>query len=322
MVFFFNRMKSRRCLPAGTVVDSYRIEKALGSGGFSAIYLALEQPSGGRVIIKEYMPPRLARRLGDMTVVAVDEENAERFQHGRLLFFREAGILATLVHPNIVRVLNFFRANGTVYLVMPFEQGRNLQNYIQSRRGYLSERFLRTVFTPLLDALRLIHSRDLLHLDIKPGNIHLRPGGSPLLLDFGALHRRFEHSRLQHGGQVITAGFSPIEQYDPSGYVGPWTDIYALGATLRACIEGRVPPPAPERYQKDSLRPAIAAFKKHYSESLLKVIDWALEIDPLLRPQRVDDMLAALGPVETASPAPARGAVSGARVNGFHTGEG
>lgn len=320
MALFFNSKLSRRCLPAGTRVDRYRIEKALGGGGFSVVYLALEQESGGRVIVKEYMPPRLARRRDDMTVVASGADSEERFHHGRRLFFREAGILANLVHPNIVRVLNFFEANGTVYLVMPFEHGRNLQSYIKSRGGRLSEELLRAVLAPLLDALRLIHSRDLLHLDIKPGNIHLRPGGSPLLLDFGALHRRFEHGRA-HGGQVITAGFSPIEQYEPNGYVGPWTDIYALGATLRTCIEGRAPPPAPQRRRKDTLRPAVTAFKKRYSQNLLRMIDWTMEVDPLLRPQRVDQVLVGLAPAETTAPMPIRVAPD-SRVDGAPVGKG
>ncbi|MDE2088491.1 MAG: serine/threonine protein kinase, partial [Gammaproteobacteria bacterium] len=204
--------------------------------------------------------------------------------------------------------------------VMPFEHGRNLQSYIKSRGGRLSEELLRTVLTPLLDALRLIHSRDLLHLDIKPGNIHLRPGGSPLLLDFGALHRRFEHGRA-YGGQVITAGFSPIEQYEPSGYVGPWTDIYALGATLRACIEGRPPLPAPQRYQKDTLRPAVTAFKKRYSQNLLRVIDWTMEVDPLLRPQRVDEVLTGLAPDAVTVPMPIC-AAPGRRMDGAPAGKG
>ena len=320
MALFFNNKLSRRCLSAGAQVDRYRVEKTLGGGGFSVVYLALEQDTGRRVIVKEYMPPRLARRRDDLTVVASGADSEERFHHGRLLFFREAGILANLVHPNIVHVLNFFEANGTVYLVMPFEQGRNLQSYIKSRGGRLSEELLRAMLTPLLDALRLIHSRDVLHLDIKPGNVHLRPGGSPLLLDFGALHRRFEHGRA-HGGQVITAGFSPVEQYEPNGYVGPWTDIYALGATLRTCIEGRTPPPAPQRYQKDTLRPAVTAFKKRYSQSLLRAIDWTLEVDPLLRPQRVDQVLAELAPAEATAPMPVC-AAPGRCVDGAPAGKG
>ncbi|MGA7802497.1 MAG: serine/threonine-protein kinase [Gammaproteobacteria bacterium] len=280
-------------LPAGTVLDQYRISRTLGGGGFSIVYLATEQHSGTPVVIKEYMPGALAVRGKDLTVGARSELEADRFHRGRLLFFQEAGTLATLKHTNIVNVLSFFRANGTVYMVMEYQEGKNLEAYIRGRRGKLSERFLQTVFPPLLDGLELIHSRDLLHLDIKPGNIHIRPGGQPLLLDFGAVHG-FPQSRMEQPGQVISPGYSPIEQYDKYGYVGPWTDIYALGATIRTCIEGRPPPPAKDRYLKDAVRPAQAAFRKRYPDRLLAALDWAMEVDPLLRPQSVGAFRSAL----------------------------
>ncbi len=287
-------IRKLKSLPAGTVLDQYRISKTLGGGGFSVVYLATEQSSGTPVVIKEYMPGALAVRAKDLTVRARSEAESDRFHRGRMLFFQEASTLATLKHPNIVNVRSFFRANGTVYMVMEYQEGRNLEAYIRGRRGKLSERFLQTVFPPLLDGLELIHSRDLLHLDIKPGNIHIRPGGQPLLLDFGAVHG-FPQSRMEQPGQVISPGYSPIEQYDKYGYVGPWTDIYALGATIRTCIEGRPPPPARDRYLTDALRPAKTAFRKRYPDTLLAALDWAMEVDPLLRPQSVGEFRAALG---------------------------
>jgi len=114
----------------------------------------------------------------------------------------------------------------------------------------------------------------------------------PLLLDFGAVHPRNASRKLQVS-QVVTAGFSPLEQYNLSGFVGPWTDIYAIGATMRACIEGQSPVSAKDRDIKDKLRPAVSAFKRRYSQSLLEAIDWAMEMDPLLRPQHVDEFLEA-----------------------------
>ncbi|WJW75715.1 serine/threonine-protein kinase [Thiohalobacter sp. IOR34] len=280
--------KQKNALPDGTELDRYRIRHLLGGGGFSLVYLGTDRETGERVVIKEYMPGRLARRQPDLSVTPKDEAVANRFNRGRMLFFQEASALATLKHPNIVKVLSFFRANGTVYMVMDYQDGKNLQHYLTNRGGRLSERFLRTVFPPLLDGLEVIHDADLLHLDIKPGNIHIRPGGAPLLLDFGAVHG-FPQSRQAQPGQVITAGFSPIEQYETGGYVGPWTDIYALGATMRACIEGRPPPPARQRHERDCMRPAQTQFRKRYSQGLLRAIDWAMEVDPLLRPQSVAD---------------------------------
>ncbi len=279
-------------LPAGTRVDGYTIERTIGGGGFSVVYLARDD-AGNRVVIKEYMPSKLARRTANHAVVACNDYNEERFAQGRRLFFQEASTLAKLKHPNIVNVINFFRANGTVYMVMDYEDGHNLQAYIQRHRGKLSEAFIMTVFPALLDGLRVIHSQGLLHLDVKPGNIHLRAGANPLLLDFGAVHEMM-HTRQFQPNQVVTPGFSPIEQLDPGGYVGPWTDIYALGATMRTCMAGTPPPPSTKRREKDTMRPAASAFRKRYSPELLEAVDWAMEVDPLLRPQNVDELLAAL----------------------------
>lgn len=273
-------------LAPGTHLDRYRIDQTLGGGGFSIVYQAHQIADKQPVVIKEYMPNKLAQRNSDGQVEAIDVDTESHFLRGRKLFFQEANALATLKHPNIVNVIGFFQENGTVYIVMEYQKGENLEQYLQARKGGLSEKFLRTVFPALLDGLELIHSSDLLHLDIKPGNIHIRPGGQPLLLDFGAVHG-FPQSRQEQPGQIVTPGFSPIEQYDCRGYVGPWTDLYAIGATMRTCIEGRAPLNAQKRHDKDLLKPARLAFRKRYSDSLLHAIDLAMEVDPLLRPQSV-----------------------------------
>ena len=280
-------------LKPGTRLDGYELEKTLGGGGFSVVYRARQINNDRRVVIKEYIPNKLARRDRNGQVCARSEATERRFNRGRKLFFQEASTLATLKHTNIVDVFNFFQANGTVYMVMEYQEGENLQHYLQARGGGLSETFLRTVFPPLLDGLELIHANDLLHLDIKPGNIHIQRGGQPLLLDFGAVHG-FPQSRQEQPGQVISPGFSPIEQYDSRGYVGPWTDLYAIGATMRACIEGRPPLNARKRHDRDRLKPAQFAFRGRYSDNLLRAIDWAMEVDPLLRPQKVSEFRDAL----------------------------
>lgn len=280
-------------LPVQTRVDNYTIIRMLGGGGFSLVYLAEDNRTGEQVVLKEYMPSKLAKRTSDMSITSIDEDSSDRFAHGRRLFFQEANTLAGLKHPNIVNVINFFRANGTVYMVMDYEDGVNLQQYIKRHKGNLSETFLTTVFLPLLEGLKTIHQNGLLHLDIKPGNIYLRQGGNPLLLDFGAAHEMMQTRQFQPN-QVITPGFSPIEQLDPGGYVGPWTDIYAFGATMRACLEGGPPPASTKRRERDIMKQATSAFKKRYPVHILASIDWAMEVDPILRPQNVDQLLNAL----------------------------
>lgn len=288
---------SRDTLPPGTVIDCYSIIKLIGSGGFSLIYLAEDEDTQDQVVIKEYLPKKLAVRDSRGRVQIRDAEQSQSFHNGRKLFYQEIKALATLRHPNIVNVRTFFMENNTAYLVMDYEHGKNLGTYIRQRRGGLSTAFLLTVFPAVLDAMSLVHAKGHLHLDIKPSNIHLRPGGDPLLLDFGAVHQ-FATTRSNQPSQVVTAGFSPVEQYYTSGYVGPWSDVYALGATMRACIEGKPPPSAIERHAEDHMKPAIDAFKRRYPSHLLEVIDWAMELDPLLRPQDAGSMLDALTQIE------------------------
>ncbi|SDW56186.1 serine/threonine protein kinase [Thiocapsa roseopersicina] len=283
---------ARDSLPAGTLLGPYRVVKTIAQGGFSLIYLAYDEDSGEEVVIKEYMPKKIARRDRARRVMASEPQLAENLHQGRKLFFQEAKALAALKHPSIVRVLDFFLANDTGYLVMPNERGRNLGAYVAERRGGLSTTFILDVFIPVLDALSLLHRRSMVHLDVKPGNIHLRHGNRPMLLDLGAVHP-LAKGRAR-GGQVITAGYSPIEQYLRDGHIGPWTDVYAVGASIRACMEGRTPPPAPERQKEDTLIPATVELKTRYPFPLLRLVDWSMSLEVGDRPQDAGELLAAV----------------------------
>lgn len=283
---------ARDSLPPGSKLDCYRVTKLIGSGGFSLIYLAEDEDTHDEVAIKEYLPKRFGVRKGRAPVSVVSSEKLASFERGRRLFYQEANILARLRHENIVRVRNCFLANNTAYLVMDYEPGKNLGTYIKKRKGGLSTNFLMTVFPPLLDALDHIHSIKSLHLDIKPSNIHIRPGGNPLLLDFGAVFHLDDAG--QKKAQVITPGFSPVEQYYASGQVGAWSDVYAIAASMRVCIEGKPPPSAVERHAKDSLKPAAELFASRYPLHLLQAIDWAMRTEARDRPQSAGEMRRAL----------------------------
>ncbi|NOR51702.1 MAG: protein kinase [Gammaproteobacteria bacterium] len=288
-----NDSKINDSLPRGFKIDRYTITKKLGGGGFSIVYLAIDGGSREEVVIKEFMPRKIAYRAKDGSVQLKEDASSDAFIHGRRLFFQEANFLAQLKHHNIVNVTNFFRANGTVYMVMDYQKGVTLQEYIARRKGGLSEDLIYAVFRPLLDGLKMIHERGLLHLDIKPGNIYLRPGADPVLLDFGAVHE-MKQTRQYQPGQVLTPGFSPYEQAQRGGYVGFWSDIYSIGATMRACISGTAPQPAEARRMADKMKPAAKEFRRKYSQSLLQAIDWAMEVDPTLRAQNVDQLLQAM----------------------------
>lgn len=279
-------------LESGTIVDRYMIERFLAEGGFSLVYLARQLSDQHQVAIKEYLPKRLAHRTWHNQIIPHNSETNPLFLRGRQLFFEEARVLAKLKHPNIVEVLNFFQANSTAYMVMTYDYGKNLAWYLT--KGRLTARFMLTVFPALLGGLKAIHSHGLLHLDIKPGNILIRPEDNPLLLDFGAVHPYPEPKGWKKPGQVRTQGFSPIEQYRACHALGPWSDLYAIGATMRACLDGANPPPALERTKKDTLKPARQGYKGKYPQALLEAIDWAMQIDPSQRPQSVAEFLSAL----------------------------
>jgi len=297
-------MKITNALPPGYLLHQYRIAKTLGGGGFSIVYLAHDSQNDKPVVIKEYLPGKQATRRDGETVESLSAESHATFNTGMKRFFDEAAALAKVNHPNIVRVVDFFRENNTVYMVMKYEDGKDLRFYIKRHDGRLSEKFIRTVFPPLLAGLRELHNRQILHLDIKPANVYLRPGGSPLLLDFGAAQSANAGER-QQGPHTLTRGFAPIEQHT-RGHMGPWTDLYAVGATMYACMCGKAPPSAVDRAEKDGLKPAVRQFAGRYTRPLLEAVDWCLQMDQLARPQKVDDLLDFLNqtPIEATAPEP------------------
>jgi serine/threonine protein kinase len=295
--------KSWYFLQPGTIIDDYIIERPLAGGGFSSVYLARQRSDQHQVAIKEYLPRKLAHRTWGNDVVPQSEDAKRLFLKGQKYFLEEARLLTQLRHPNIVEVLNFFQANSTAYLVMTYDYGKILNEYLKEKRGSLPEDELLSIFRKVLEGLRVVHSQNLLHLDIKPHNILIRPGGDPLLLDFGAVQRYPATSRAK-SGKVLTQGFSPIEQYRPDGRIGPWTDIYAIGASMRMCLEGQSPPPSPERNKKDRLVPAVKALRRKASPFVLEAIDKAMMVYRKDRPQSVDEFLDLLNPPpESAEPA-------------------
>src|SRR5918995_2232399 len=241
-------------LPEGTALQKYRILRLLAAGGFSFVYLAHDEKEVP-VAIKEYLPSTLALRVNGAPHAQLLADDLAKFRYGMKCFFEEAGALARLTHPNVMRVLDFFRANETVYLVMRYERGRTLQEHIQSRRGTVEELWVRNTFAQLLDGLREVHKNKLLHLDIKPANVYLRDDGTPLLIDFGAARQMLSAEGMKLP-PTYTPGFAPPEMHLDRQRLGPWSDIYSVGATMYACFAGAAPQPANSRMQEDVVVPA------------------------------------------------------------------
>ncbi len=274
-------------LPVGFRLFEYRIDGILGQGGFGIAYAATDVNLNSKVVIKEYLPEEFAYRTTDNTVSARQDEDQDFYQGGLDSFLVEARTLATFRHPNIVRVARFFEANRTAYMVLEYERGQSLKSW-RKKHENVSEPEIVSLLAPLLDGLATVHRAGYLHRDIKPDNIYVRDeDGSLVLLDFGAARQTaVERAEI---GNVVTPGYGPIEQYAGGGRQGPWTDIYAMGATLFWLITGKKPIEAPARLgDPDPLPAAELMGKGKYSPEFLRAIDWALKMHPSDRPQDVE----------------------------------
>ncbi|GMQ90009.1 MAG: hypothetical protein BMS9Abin10_0351 [Gammaproteobacteria bacterium] len=281
----------RNALPAGFRLHWYEIDKVIGQGGFGITYLAHDTNLDQLVAIKEYLPLELAVRVGDSTVQPVSEERGATFAWGLDRFLREGQTLAQFKHPNIVRVFSLFEANNTGYMVMEHEQGTGLERLLKKQRT-IAEAQLLKILLPLLDGIERVHDAGFIHRDIKPANIMVRTDGTPALLDFGSARQAFAgYTRTLT--TLVSPGYAPFEQYTSKGEKqGPWTDIYALAATMYRAISGKTPADAIERnvvlqQEPDPLQPIAEIGKGWYSQHLLEAVDAGLAFLERDRPQSI-----------------------------------
>ncbi len=277
-------------LPPDTIIGGYRIIRKVAAGGFGLVYLALD-PEGLQVAVKEYLPSSLATREAGELAPTVPAEKLSLYRLGLKSFFEEGRALAQISHPSVVSVMNFFRENETVYMVMNYLEGAALQDFIitardQKQQKVFRESTIRSLFDEILRGLRIVHQHKMLHLDIKPANIFITDDNKSVLIDFGAAREV-----LSKEGNFIrpmyTPGFAAPEMYRRDSSMGPWTDIYAIGACIYACMQGYPPNEAPQRVEKDRIATALTRLRGVYSDNLIEVVEWCMALDPLSRPQSV-----------------------------------
>ena len=246
-------------LPRDSILNGrYVIRDVLGQGGFGITYKALYYQTNEYVAIKEYYPRTLVTRNSSHIVLPQSCQNDSDFECGKTQFLEEARTLSEFVdNQAVVKVHSYFEENGTAYFVMEYLEGVSFSGYLKKKGGRISWTEAWNRLVPLMDALSSIHEKNIVHRDIKPDNIIITKDGSTKLLDFGAA--RYVYGVQSHSLEaILTPGFAPMEQYFRRGHQGPWTDVYALAATMYCAITGTAPHEAVERLYKDTLIPPSA----------------------------------------------------------------
>ncbi len=285
-------------LPPDTMIGGYRVVRRISSGGFGVVYLATDA-QGQEFAIKEYLPSSLTTREAGELVPKVATEKLTLYRLGLKSFFEEGRSLAQIAHPSVVSVMNFFRENETVYMVMNHLEGSTLQDFIIIARDLKKQKIfrestIRSLFDEILRGLRVVHQHKMLHLDIKPANIFITNDNRSILIDFGAA-REVLNKEGSFIRPMYTPGFAAPEMYRRDGKMGPWTDIYAIGACIYSCMQGYPPNDAPQRQEKDRLSLSLSRLRGIYSDDLINAVEWSMALDPLERPQSVFSLQKELG---------------------------
>ena len=278
------------CLRKGTrLIGRYTIEGVLGQGGFGITYLGMDELHKKKVAIKEFFPQGIVTRNIEyedtVTVTLVGEK--ENYDKGKERFLKEAQTMAMFSKDKgIVKALDFFEINNTAYIVMEYLEGVTLKQYLRENKRIDAEDLVE-LLVPLIEALDEIHSQGLIHRDISPDNIMVLPDGRIKLMDFGAA-RDYTEFGEKSLSIVLKPGYAPPEQYQTHGVQGPWTDIYALCATMYKCITGENPPDAIDRLVDDHLK-KISAFGLTVSPQIEEAIIKGMSVAANDRYQNVGD---------------------------------
>ncbi len=308
--FSENSERPYLAVPIGTILDGrYLIGKVLGVGGFGITYLGYDLTLDYKVAVKEYMPSGYATRAEDKyTLTVTSSSQQQAYDEGLDKFLSEARTLAKFHNtPNVVSVQDFFKENNTAYFVMEYVDGESLKDYLDKNGGRISYQAAINILMPIMKALSKVHAQGLIHRDISPDNISITSTGEPKLLDFGAARSAYGENKSV--SVILKHGLAPIEQYSNHGNMGPWTDVYAMGASLYRSITGILPPESIERIHADSIRTpsSMGITIPPYAEMALMK---ALAVNPENRFSNIEQFMGALNGntsyVSTPAPVPAQ----------------
>ena len=269
----------------------YRIIRTLGQGGFGITYLALQTGLDREIVVKEFFMKDYCDRDKNTRHVTLGTKGSRGMIERYLeKFGKEARNIAALDHPNIVRIMDIFEENSTAYYVMEYHSGGSLSSIIK-QKGAMSEKEALSHIAQVASALKYVHSNLMMHLDIKPDNILLNKRGEAVLIDFGISKHYNSHGKATSTPNTsgISPGYTPLEQYDEGGVgeFSPATDIYSLGATLYTLLTGKIPPPAMQLVNNQTLTNEL--IKKGISSQVISAVTKSMSFAKENRPQNIDE---------------------------------
>lgn len=288
-------MSNTRCLKPGVILkERYKIEEVIGAGGFGITYRAWDPLLQSYVAIKEYYPSGIATRSADSSKVCVPVGQEQREYHrGKIRFLKEAQDVARFQsEPNIVSIYDYLEENDTAYMVMEYLHGCTLKQYIREHGGRLDTDHILHICLSVLDALAVVHKAGMIHRDISPENIFICEDLTVKLIDFGAAKQVYLDGE-QTMSVVLKPGYAPPEQYAKKDKQGPWTDIYALGATLYFAATGEKPEESFGRALEDTIKP-VCEVNPEIPRAMSQVIMRAMSVKIEDRYQTVEAMREAL----------------------------
>lgn len=283
-----NELDQQSLLPLNTLLQmgKYRVDKHLSSGGFGNTYVITNLQFEEQFAMKEFFMKGINERNEDNTTISVSNKtNRPQFDQQREKFKKEARRLRKLHNKHIVQVHDLFEENGTTYYVMDLVEGESLSNLMKRTGKPLGESEALSILPQVLEALDAVHEKGIWHLDLKPGNVMVDEKGNAVLIDFGASKQMSSSDgyTATTTAMCYTKGYAPTEQIDQNmDKIGPWTDLYALGATLYNLLTKQEPPSVSDMYGKNAF-----SYPKPVSEKTQYLIRWLMEPNSQKRPQSV-----------------------------------